>query len=119
MTYAIEVNGLTKRFGDFLAVDDLSFTVSEGKVTGFLGPNGAGKTTTLRMVLGLIAPSSGSAVVAGQAYATLDRPFQQLGAALETSSFHPGRTARDHLRVVATAADVPMSRVDEVLTEVG
>jgi ABC-2 type transport system ATP-binding protein len=119
MSHAIEVDGLTKRFGDFLAVDDLSFTVSEGAVTGFLGPNGAGKTTTLRMVLGLVSPTAGTATIAGQPYASLERPFQQLGAALETSSFHPGRTARDHLRVVAAAAAIPVERVDEVLAEVG
>jgi ABC-2 type transport system ATP-binding protein len=119
MSHAIEVDGLTKRFGDFLAVDDLSFTVSEGAVTGFLGPNGAGKTTTLRMVLGLVSPTAGTATIAGRPYASLERPFQQLGAALETSSFHPGRTARDHLRVVAAAAAIPVERVDEVLAEVG
>jgi ABC-2 type transport system ATP-binding protein len=119
MDNAIEINGLTKRFGDVLAVDDLSFTVPTGTVTGFLGPNGAGKTTTLRMLLGLIKPTSGTAMIAGRPFIELDRPFEAVGAALEASSFHPGRRARDHLRVLATAAGIPIARVDEVLAEVG
>jgi ABC-2 type transport system ATP-binding protein len=119
MNNAIEVNGLTKRFGEVLAVDDLSFTVPEGTVTGFLGPNGAGKTTTLRMLLGLIKPTTGTATIFGCPFVELDRPFEAVGAALEASSFHPGRRARDHLRVLATAAGIPIARVDEVLDEVG
>jgi ABC-2 type transport system ATP-binding protein len=119
MTNMIEVNGLTKRYGEVLAVDDLSFTVPEGTITGFLGPNGAGKTTTLRMLLGLVTPTSGSATVAGRPYAELARPVDAVGAALETSSFHPGRRADDHLRVLATAAGIDVVRVDEVLAEVG
>jgi ABC-2 type transport system ATP-binding protein len=119
MTNIIEVEGITKRFGDVRAVDRLSFTVPQGTITGFLGPNGAGKTTTLRMLLGLIRPTSGRATIAGRPYAELDRPFETVGAALETSSFHPGRRADDHLRVLATAAGIDVLRVDEVLAEVG
>jgi len=119
MNNAIEVTGLTKRFDEVLAVDDLSFTVPEGTVTGFLGPNGAGKTTTLRMLLGLIKPTTGTATIFGRPFVELDRPFEAVGAALEASSFHPGRRARDHLRVLATAAGIPVARVDEVLAEVG
>jgi ABC-2 type transport system ATP-binding protein len=115
----IAVRGLTKRFGDVLAVDDLTFDVRPGRVTGFLGPNGAGKTTTLRMVLGLVEPSSGTATVNGSPYRDLPRPQRVLGAALEASSFHPGRTARDHLRVVARTAAVDDARVDELLGLVG
>jgi ABC-2 type transport system ATP-binding protein len=116
---AIEIQGLTKRFGDVLAVDDLSFTAREGAVTGFLGPNGAGKTTTLRMLLGLVAPTAGTATVAGSPYANLAEPTRHVGAVLESSSFHPGRRARQHLRVLATAAGVPAARVGEVLEQVG
>jgi ABC-2 type transport system ATP-binding protein len=119
MNNSIEVEGLTKRFGDVLAVDDLSFTVAEGSITGFLGPNGAGKTTTLRMVLGLITPTAGTATIEGRPYATIDRPFEAVGAALEASSFHPGRRAEDHLRIIATAAGLDALRVDEVLAQVG
>ena len=115
----IEVDHLTKRFGSTLAVDDLSFKVREGAVTGFLGPNGAGKTTTLRVVLGLVRPSSGSARVLGQPYRALDAPTRKVGAVLEASSFHPGRSGRNHLRVIASASGVPRSRVDEVLEIVG
>jgi len=119
MNDTIEIEGITKRFGDVLAVDGLSFTVRQGTITGFLGPNGAGKTTTLRMLLGLIKPTSGRATIAGRPYAELDRPFEAVGAALETSSFHPGRRADDHLRVLATAAGIDLLRVDEVLAQVG
>ncbi len=114
----IEVSGLGKRFGQVTAVDELSFTVQPGVVTGFLGPNGAGKTTTLRMLLGLIRADRGTATFGGTPYARLERPLETVGAALD-SSFHPGRTARDHLRVYATAAGVPSRRVDEVLEQVG
>ena len=106
---------LTKRFGDITAVDDLSFEVDAGTVTGFLGPNGAGKTTTMRMLLGLAAPTKGRALVFGQPFAQLGRPGTRVGAALEAADLHPGRTGRDHLRVLAPVAHVPVSRVDEVL----
>ncbi len=111
----IEVRGLTKRFGPVLAVDRLSFAVEPGSVVGFLGRNGAGKTTTLRMLLGLVRPDAGTATINGRAYRDLPEPLHQVGAVLEASSFHPGRTARDHLRVQALAAQVDPSRIDEVL----
>ncbi|NTW38307.1 MAG: ATP-binding cassette domain-containing protein [Cellulomonadaceae bacterium] len=110
---------LSKRFGAVQAVDDLSFTVRPGRVTGFLGPNGAGKTTTLRMLLGLVRPTSGTATVGGTAYHHLPHPARIVGAALEAASFHPGRSARDHLRVYAPQVGVPDSRCDEVLELVG
>ncbi|MCU1498548.1 MAG: transporter ATP-binding protein [Acidimicrobiales bacterium] len=116
---SIAVRGLTKRFGDVAAVDDLTFDVAEGSVTGFLGPNGAGKTTTLRMLLGLVAPTSGTATFAGRRYCELETPFRQVGAVLEATSFHPGRRARNHLRVLAVAAGLPDVRADEVLEQVG
>jgi ABC-2 type transport system ATP-binding protein len=112
---AIEVRGLTKRFGDVLAVDDLSFGVESGTVTGFLGPNGAGKTTTLRTLLGLVEPSAGSALINGRPYRELANRARQVGAALEGADLHPGRTARDHLRVRATAADIERARIPAVL----
>jgi ABC-2 type transport system ATP-binding protein len=115
---AISVQGLTKRFGDVLAVDRLDFDVAPGTVTGFLGPNGAGKTTTLRMLLGLVAPTSGTATIDGRPYRELADPVRRVGAVLEASGFHPGRSARDHLRVLATAAG-PAPRVDEVLEQTG
>jgi ABC-2 type transport system ATP-binding protein len=114
----IEIQGLQKRFGDVTAVDGLSFTAREGAVTGFLGPNGAGKSTTLRMLLGLVAPTEGSATIDGKRYADLHEPFRRVGAMLETDAFHPGRSARDHLRVVAAAADLPAKRVEAVLADV-
>jgi ABC-2 type transport system ATP-binding protein len=107
--------GLTKRFGDLTAVSDLSFELDAGTVTGFLGPNGAGKTTTLRMLLGLARPTRGQALVFGRPFAELERPATRVGAVLEASDLHPGRTGRDHLRVLARAAGVPESHVDEVL----
>ncbi len=116
---AITVRGLTKRFGGVLAVDDLTFEVERGTLTGFVGPNGAGKTTTLRIILGLVRPTGGSALVGGVPYAALDRPARRVGAVLESSGFHPGRTARDHLRVLAGPSGIPTRRVDEVLAEVG
>src|SRR5919201_6021172 len=97
----IRVHGLIKEFGSVRAVDDLSFSVERGSVTGFLGPNGAGKTTTLRMLLGLVAPDGGTATIDGRSYADLPEPLHQVGAVLEASSFHPGRTARNHLRIQA------------------
>jgi ABC-2 type transport system ATP-binding protein len=111
----IEARGLTKQFGSVRAVDDLSFGVEPGSVTGFLGPNGAGKTTTLRMLLGLVAPDTGTATINGRPYAGLPEPLHQVGAVLEASGFHPGRTARSHLRIQALAAGVDASRVDDVL----
>jgi ABC-2 type transport system ATP-binding protein len=114
----IEVTGLTKRFGAFTAVEDLSFTVQPGRVTGFLGPNGAGKTTTLRVLLGLERATAGTATFGGTRYADLERPATKVGAALE-ASFHPGRTARNHLAVVATAAGIARTRVQQVLDQVG
>ena len=101
---AIEVHGLTKRFGTITAVDDLTFELDAGTITGFLGPNGAGKTTTLRMLLGLVAPTAGTATFDGCRYVDLDQPASQVGAVLEASSFHPGRRAVDHLRILASAA---------------
>jgi ABC-2 type transport system ATP-binding protein len=115
----ITIEGLTKRFGEVLAVDNLSFEVDRGTVVGFLGPNGAGKTTTLRMLLGLVSPTAGSATIDSKPYRGLDTPVRHVGAVLEASSFHPGRSARNHLRVVATAAGVPLARADEVLAQVG
>src|SRR5215471_16995073 len=115
---AVEVRGLTKTFGRVAAVRDMSFTAPAGQVTGFLGPNGSGKTTTLRMVLGLVRPDAGKALIGGARYGGLDRPRRTVGAHLEATSFHPGRRARDHLRVLAEAAEVPGSRVDEVLDQV-
>ena len=114
----IVVEGLTKRYGPVLAVDNLSFTVPAGRVTGFLGPNGAGKTTTLRMLLGLVRPTSGRASFGGTRYADLPHPASRVGAVLEATSFHPGRRARDHLRILATAAGLPGGRVDEALETV-
>lgn len=115
----IEVNGLTKKFGSFTAVDDLSFTVEPGQITGFLGPNGAGKTTTLRMILDLVQPTAGTATIDGVPYRNLHQPVRVVGAALEATNFHPGRTGRDHLRVIAATAGIPNSRVDEMLELVG
>ncbi len=115
----IEVRGLTKRYGDVLAVDDLSFDVVPGKVTGFLGPNGAGKSTTMRMVLGLDRPTSGSALVDGRPFATLAEPLREVGALLDPGSVHPGRTGRNHLRVAARTNGIPLRRVDEVVELVG
>ena len=115
----IQVQGLVKRYGPVTAVDDLSFEVQSGTVTGFLGPNGAGKTTTLRMLLSLVTPDAGTAVINGQPYAELPEPLHQVGAVLEASSFHPGRTARAHLRIQALAADVDASRIEDVLDLVG
>jgi ABC-2 type transport system ATP-binding protein len=114
----IEITGLTKRFGAVTAVEDLTFTVEPGRVTGFLGPNGAGKTTTLRTLLGLVRPTAGTATFGGTPYRDLPKPLETVGAALD-AAFHPGRTARDHLRVTATAAGIRSSRVDEVLEQVG
>jgi len=111
----LEVRELTKRYGTNLAVDGLSFRAEPGRVLGFLGPNGAGKTTTLRMLLGLTLPTSGTAAVDGRPYRQLEDPIAVVGAVLEGPQFHPGRTGRNHLRVMAAAAGVAERRVDEVL----
>jgi ABC-2 type transport system ATP-binding protein len=111
----IEVDHLTKRFRKTTAVDDLSFKVREGAITGFLGPNGAGKTTTLRIVLGLVRPSAGRATVMGRPYRELESPTSQVGAVLEAANFHPGRSGRNHLRVLAATTRATTARVDEVL----
>ena len=111
----ITVDRLTKRFGSTLAVDDLSFSVPSGTITGFLGPNGAGKSTTMRAVLGLVHPTSGSTAVLGRPYRELDNPVRRVGALLETFDAHPGRSGRNHLRVLAVAGGIPRARVDDVL----
>ena len=116
MAPVLSTVGLTKRFGAVTAVSDLSFDVTAGSVTGFLGPNGAGKTTTLRMLLGLAAPTRGEALVFGDRFADIERPATRVGAVLDSADVHPGRTARDHLRVLAPVAHVPASRVAEVLS---
>jgi ABC-2 type transport system ATP-binding protein len=115
----IVVDNLTKVFGTQRAVDSLSFTVEPGSVTGFLGPNGAGKTTTLRMLLGLVRPTSGTATINGRTYESLPRPMQTVGAALEASSFHPAHTGLQHLRIYCAAAGLPARRASEVLDLVG
>src|SRR3954454_22119049 len=115
----ITVEHLSKSFGTVRAVDDLSFAVAPGRVTGFLGPNGAGKTTTLRMLLGLGRPTSGTARIDGRTYVELDRPLDVVGAALEATDVHPGRTGRDHLRTIAAAAGIADCRVDELLEMTG
>ncbi|MBA2461541.1 MAG: ATP-binding cassette domain-containing protein, partial [Actinobacteria bacterium] len=112
----IDVDHLSKRFGKTQAVSDLSFKAQPGLVTGFLGPNGAGKSTTLRAVLGLVHADEGKATVLGRAFRELDRPSERVGAVLEASHVHPGRSGRNHLRVLAIAAGLPRSRVEEVLS---
>ncbi|MCR8899160.1 ATP-binding cassette domain-containing protein [Gordonia sp. GONU] len=116
---AITIDGLTKRFGAVAAVDDLSFTVAPGRVTGFLGPNGSGKTTTLRMLLGLVEPTAGRALIGDRPYRQIRRPAQEVGAALEASSFHPGRTGLWHLKALAPQVGVSTARCREVLDFVG
>jgi len=115
----IELEGLTKRYGDTTAVDDLSFTVRPGHVTGFLGPNGSGKSTTMRMILGLDEPTAGEARVHGRRYAELPWPLREVGALLDAEAFHPGRSAFHHLLALAQTNGIPRSRVDEVLELVG
>ncbi|MXP21224.1 ATP-binding cassette domain-containing protein [Gordonia sp. HNM0687] len=119
MSVAISIEGLTKRFGAVTAVDDLTFEVAPGRVTGFLGPNGSGKTTTLRMVLGLIAPTAGRAMIGGRPYREISRPMRLVGAALEASSFHPGRTGLGHLQTLAPQTGVSTARCHQVLDFVG
>ncbi|MEU7845342.1 ATP-binding cassette domain-containing protein [Micromonospora sp. NPDC049114] len=116
---AIEVSCLTKRYGDVTAVHDLSFTVQPGVVTGFLGPNGAGKTTTMRMMTGLVSPTSGTATIGGLPYGQLARPSRTVGAVFDANAFHPGHTARDHLRVYAAMGGYPDSRVTTLLDLLG
>jgi ABC-2 type transport system ATP-binding protein len=111
----VEVRSLSKRFGDVVAVDDVSFSLEAGTVTGFLGPNGAGKTTTLKVLLGLAEPTAGEALVFGSRYRELEQPARRVGAVLESNDFHPGRSGRDHLKMLAIAAEISASRVDEVL----
>lgn len=115
----LQIDHLTKRFGDTLAVDDLTFTVRPGVVTGFLGPNGSGKSTTMRVLLGLVAPTQGTATLDGRNYGDLEDPARRVGALLEADAFHPGRSGRDHLRILAASARLPRRRVDEVLELVG
>src|SRR5579862_5531289 len=115
----IQVRQLTKRFGQKLAVNDLSFDVLPGMVTGFLGPNGAGKTTTLRMLVGLAGPDKGTASIDGISYRDLPAPCRHVGALLDAKAYHPGRKARDHLLALAKGSRIPNKRVDEVLDLVG
>jgi ABC-2 type transport system ATP-binding protein len=115
----LEIRSLTKRFGSTVAVDDLSFDVTPGRVTGFLGPNGAGKTTTLRVLLGLVAPTAGTALIDGSRYRELPSPARKVGAVLEGADFHIGRSARNHLRVVAIEGGLDLRRVDQLLALVG
>jgi ABC-2 type transport system ATP-binding protein len=115
MAPVVVAESLTKRFGKITAVEDLSFSLEPGTITGFLGPNGAGKTTTLRMLLGLAAPTSGRAVVFDRPYAQLDGPAHRVGAVLEATDFHPGRSGRNHLLTLSRAAGLPDSRVDEAM----
>lgn len=115
----IELRSLTKVYGQTPAVDDLSVTIEPGVVTGFLGPNGAGKSTTLRMIVGLARPTSGTATIGGKQYHEIDHPLREVGALLDPKQFHPNRTARNHLRWIAAANDIPSRRVDEVLEMVG
>jgi ABC-2 type transport system ATP-binding protein len=115
----IRIQNLTKRYGSVLGVDDLSFDVRPGQVTGFLGPNGSGKTTTLRILLGLATPTAGTATIGGLPYRQLSDPVRQVGAALDSNTFHPGRSAAQHLRIITTASGLPRHRVDEVLGLVG
>jgi ABC-2 type transport system ATP-binding protein len=118
MTF-IEAQHLTKRYGEKVAVDDLSFTVRPGIVTGFLGPNGSGKSTTMRMIMGLDYPTGGRVTVSGKRYHDLDWPLREIGALLEAKAIHPGRSARAHLRMLAEANRIPLRRVGEVLELVG
>ena len=115
----IRVQGLTKQYGSVRAVDDLTFTVEPGKVTGFLGPNGAGKSTTMRMMLGLDRPTSGTATIRGRRYADFAAPLREVGALLDAGAMHPGRTGRAHLRIAGQTNGIPASRVEEVIDQVG
>jgi ABC-2 type transport system ATP-binding protein len=112
---AVRVSSLTKRYGEVLAVDDVTFSLQAGTVTGLLGPNGAGKTTALRLLLGLAEPTAGEALVFGRRYRELGEPVRQVGAVLESNDFNPARSGRDHLRALALAAGLQIGRVEEVL----
>src|SRR5262249_6630822 len=114
----VRITSLTKRYRDVVAIDDVSCSLDAGTVTGFLGPNGAGKTTTLRVLLGLAEPTAGEALVFGRRYHDLDQPTRQIGAVLESNDFHPGRSGRDHLRILALAAEIQPERVNDVLAVV-
>jgi ABC-2 type transport system ATP-binding protein len=111
----VAASSLTKHYGELVAVDELTFSLRAGTVTGFLGPNGAGKTTTLRLLLGLARPTAGEALVFGRRYRELDDPARRVGAVLESNDFHPGRSGRDHLRTLALTAEISRGRVEEVL----
>jgi ABC-2 type transport system ATP-binding protein len=111
----VSVRSLSKRYDEVVAVDDVTFSLEAGTVTGYLGPNGAGKTTTLRLLLGLAEPTAGEALVFGRRYRELDQPIRKVGAVLESTDFHPSRNGRDHLRALAFAAGLPLSRVEDVL----
>jgi ABC-2 type transport system ATP-binding protein len=115
----ISVRGLSKQYGDVRAVDDLTFDVQAGKVTGFLGPNGAGKSTTMRIVMGLDRPTAGTALVNGRRYVELAEPLYQVGALLDAGAMHPGRTGRGHLRICARTNGIPLARVEQVIEQVG
>ncbi len=114
-SYPISIEHVTKSYGGAAAVDDLSFVIKPGRVTGFLGPNGAGKSTTMKILLGLASPTSGQATIGGLAYGELPDPTGTVGASVESDAFHPGRSGRNHLRILADATDTPLERVDEVL----
>jgi ABC-2 type transport system ATP-binding protein len=116
VSYVVQSDSLSKRYGKVLAVDDLSFNIESGTITGFLGPNGAGKSTTLRMLLGLAKPTGGHATIFGEPYDQLETPALRVGAVLEATDFHPGRSGRDHLRMLTRAVGLPDTRVDEVLS---
>jgi ABC-2 type transport system ATP-binding protein len=115
----ITLSGLTKRYGDTVAVDDLHLTIEPGRVTGFLGPNGSGKSTTMRMILGLDTPTAGAARIDGHPYADLPHPLRKIGALLDAKALHPRRTARNHLVAMARSNGIAVQRVDEVLATVG
>src|SRR5689334_22831237 len=118
MAPVVRAESLTKRYGTLTAVDDLSFALEPGTITGFLGPNGAGKTTTLRMLLGLARPTHGQALIFERPYAEIEQPALRIGVVLEATDFHPGRSGRNHLRTLSAAAGLPDSRVDQVLQTV-
>jgi ABC-2 type transport system ATP-binding protein len=115
----VSVSGLAKRYGDQHAVENLTFTLEAGTITGFLGPNGAGKSTTMRLLLGLVRPTAGEALLFGRRYAELEHPARRVGAVLESVDFDPGRSGRNHLRALALAIGVPWARVEELLVLVG